>query len=134
MKKLKITNIAFALAALLVEILVNGVKLEWKGMFYETVSYHSYFDLTVWEMGNVGPLLCGIFTSVLLCMLVVGLFVNFNRLYDIATGLIAIVAVVFSLISVFYDSFTLVGLIVTVLLSVSLELCAMMYINKKSSD
>ena len=134
MKKLKITNISLLGVALLVEALFKGVKVEWLSFFYESETYHSFFDLTVWESGNVGPFLCAIFTGVLFCMAVVSLVLNPGRIYYLSMAAVTLVAVVFSLISTFYGAYTLIGLIVTVLLSVSLELCAMMYLDMKKEN
>ena len=130
MKKLKITNISLLGVALLVEALFKGVKVEWLSFFYESETYHSFFDLTVWESGNVGPFLCAIFTIILVCMAIVSIILNPSRMYYLSMAAITLAAVVFSLISTFFGGYTLIGLIVTVLLSVSLELSAMMYFDK----
>ena len=130
MRKLNIVNLFFVGASILVEALAMGAKIVWGKDFYQSITYHSYFDTSVWVSGNVGPMLCGIFSGILFCMLLASLIINPNRIYYLATGAVAIAAIVFSTIPVFYDAYTLTGLIITILLAISLEISAMMFMDK----
>lgn len=131
MKKLKILNVVFVSVALILEILPFGVKMKWADFFYEKSTYHSYFDLTVWGYGDMGPFICGILTSVLLIMLVLTFFKKPKKAYLFSVCAIGLCTTMVSVIPAFYDSYTLIGLIITVILGASTELSVMMYMNTK---
>ena len=131
MKKLKIVNIITVLAALVLEILPYGVRMKWADFYLERYTFHSYFDLTVWGYGDMGPFVCGVLTSVMLIMLCVSLFLNPKKQYNIVLIAVSISAAMLSVVPSFFGSYTVVGLVITTLLIVSSELSVVSYIKNK---
>ena len=131
MKKLKVVNLICLLSALVLEILPYGVKMKWADFFYESYTFHSYFDLTVWGYGDMGPFLCGAFTVVILGMVFATLFFKPKKSYLFALCAMGIASVMLSVIPSFFDSYTVFGLIITALLAVSAELNIVTYLNNK---
>ena len=131
MKKLKILNLASLIIALVLEILPFGVKMVWAGFFEEQVTYHSYFDLTVWGYGDMGPFLCAVLTCVAVIMLFISLFKNVQKPYMICVCAISLASTMLSVVPALFNSYTLMGLIITALLAASTELSIMQCIEKK---
>ena len=131
MKKLKIVNLVCLLAALVLEILPWGVKMKWADFFAERYTFHSYFDLTVWGYGDMGPFLCGALTVIILGMLFATLFFKPKRAYLFSLCALCIAAVMMSVIPTFFGSYTVLGLIITALLIVSAEINIIAYIKNK---
>ena len=131
MKKLKIVNLICLASALVLEILPYGVKMKWADFFYENYTYHSYFDLTVWGYGDMGPFLCGALTVIILGMLFATLFFKPKKPYLFSLCALGIAAVMLSIVPTFFGSYTVFGLIITALLVVSAELNIMIYLNNK---
>ena len=130
MKKLNIINLIFVGIALVLEIIPYGVRMKWADFFFEKYTFHSYFDLTLWGYGDVGPFLCGILTAVVFVMLALLLFFKPHRVYIIFICILTVGAAIFSTIPSFFGSYTLVGLIITVILGVSTEISALMYMDR----
>ena len=129
MKKIRIAGSICAFLALVLEILPFGIIMKWDG-FYQEASFHSYFDIEVFQNGNVGPFFCALLTSVLFCMMMSTLFFKAHRAYTLSVCVIAFVTVVFSLTPTLYGQYSAFGVIITVLLAVSAELFTMAYINR----
>lgn len=130
MKKVKIVSSICVFIALVLEILPFGVIMRWDS-FYQEATYHSYFDLTVFEHGDIGPFFCAVLTAILLVMCVLPIFLKFKDAYVLAVSLVALATVVLSLIPTFYDGYSIFGLFITITLSVATELNFMQYINRK---
>lgn len=130
MKKLKIANLICVCVALVLEVLPFGVCLRWADFYYENATYHSYFDLTVWGYGDMGPFLCGLFTVAILALLAVSLFKKTNRTYSFVLCAVGLVTVMLSVVPAFFDSYTLFGLIITILLAVSTEMSILVFLNQ----
>lgn len=133
MKKLKIANLICVCVALVLEILPFSVRMKWADFFYENSTYHSYFDLTVWGYGDMGPFLCGIFTIAIIALLAIWLFKEQKRAYSFALCAVGLVTVMLSIVPAFFDSYTLFGLIITVLLSVSTEMSILTFLDYKKN-
>ena len=129
MKKVRIAGCICAFLALVLEILPFGIIMKWDG-FYREASFHSYFDTEVFGYGNIGPFFCAVLTSVLFCMMLSTLFFKVHRAYTLSVCVIAFVTVVFSLTPTLYNQYSIFGVIITLLLSVSAELFTMAYINR----
>ena len=127
MKKIKIINAIVLLAALVLEILPYGGRINWESFFFESTTRHSYFDLTLWEYGNVSPFFCAILTCVLLLLAIVAIFVKTNKFYMFFMSTIALVTTMISVVPTFQNAYTLIGLIITVLLGVSTEMGIICY-------
>lgn len=133
MKKLKIANLICVCVALALEILPFSVRMKWADFFYENSTYHSYFDLTVWGYGDMGPFLCGLFTVTIIVLLAVSLFKKTNRTYSFVLCAVGLVTVMLSIVPAFFDSYTLFGLIITILLSVSTEMSIIAFLDYKKN-
>lgn len=133
MKKLRIINISCLAVALILQIIPYGISLKWEGFFFESITYHSYFDSSIIEKVSIAPMLCGIFTSILVALIAIAFFVRVGKLYLFSTCAVGLAAVILSIIPAFYSAYTLMGLIASVLLAASMELTVMMYLelNKK---
>ena len=129
MKKVRIAGSICTALALVFEILPFGIIMKWDG-FYQESTFHSYFDTEVFGYGNIGPFFCAIFTSILLCMMLSTLFFKAHRAYTLSVCIMAFATVVLSLTPTLYNQYSLYGVIITVLLSVSAELFTMAYINR----
>ena len=130
MKKVKIINAACAFIALVLEILPFGIILHWDS-FYQSSTYHSYFDTYLLELGRIGPFICAILTAILLVMSVLPFFIKLKEEFSLALALVALACVVLSLIPTFYAEYSIFGLFITILLSVSTELNFMQFVNRK---
>ncbi len=130
MKKVKIASAVCVFIALVLEILPFGVIMRWDS-FYQEATYHSYFDLKVFEEGDIGPFFCALLTAILLVMSVLPIFLKFKDVYVLATAFVALAAVVLSLIPTFYNGYSIFGLFITIALSVATELNFMQYVNRK---
>jgi len=131
MKKVKIVSAICVFVALVLEILPFGVIMRWDS-FYQESTYHSYFDLKVFEHGDIGPFFCAILTVILLVMSILPMFLKFKDIYALALALVAMASVVLSLIPTFYDGYSVFGLFITILLSAAAELNFMQYVNRKN--
>ncbi|MBO4983519.1 MAG: hypothetical protein J6D23_05625 [Clostridia bacterium] len=129
MKK-KIVSLSMLTVALILEIIPYGVRLKWADFYVERYTSHSYFSLIPWGYGDIGPFLCGILTIALMAMLTIALFIKEKKGYSLAIVIINLIAVIMSLIPTFFNSYTLIGFIITVLLAVSCEINLMIHINK----
>ena len=132
MKKLNIINLICVGVALALEIIPFGIQMKWADFFFEKYTYHSYFDLTVWGYGDMGPFICGILTSVVFAMLIARLFFKPHKSYNLAMCVLSVAGATFSVIPSFFGSYTLIGLIITILLGVSTEISALMFMNKEN--
>ena len=131
MKKVKIINAVCVLIALTLEIIPFGIIMRWDS-FYQEATYHSYFDLAVFESGDIGPFFCAIITAVLLVMSVLPFFINLeNGAWQLACAFTALSGVVLSLVPTFFDGYSIFGLFITIMLSVATELNFMQFINRK---
>ena len=130
MKKVKIVSAACVLIALVLEILPFGVIMH-SNSFYQEATYHSYFDLTVFTSGDIGPFFCAVLTAVLLVMSVLPFFFKFKDVYALAMSIVALCTVVLSLVPTFYEGYSIFGLFITILLSVATELDFMQFVNRK---
>lgn len=131
MKKVKIVNAVCVLVALVLECIPFGVIMHLDS-FYQEATYHSYFDLTVFQSGDIGPFFCAIVTVALLIMVILPMFKNLeNGAYQLACGFTALCGVVLSLIPTFYEGYSIFGLFITIMLSVSTELSFMQFVNRK---
>ena len=131
MNKFKITNLIALTAALILEILPYGGRLNWESFFFESVSYHSYFDLTLWKYENTSPLFCGILTCILLLLSVTAMFTKPRKFYFFSASAIALVTTMISVVPTFQNAYTLVGLIITILLGVATEMSIVCYTKTK---
>ncbi len=131
MKKLKIVNLICLLSALILEILPYGVKMKWADAFVERYTLHSYFDLTVWGYGDMGPFLCGALTVIILGMLFASLFFKPEKSYLFSLCALGLGAVMLSVVPSFFGSYTVLALIITALLVVSAELNIVTYLKNK---
>ena len=131
MKKLKIANLICVCVALVLEVLPFGVCLKWADFYYENATYHSYFDLTVWGYGDMGPFLCGLFTVAVIGLLTFSLFKKTNRTYSFALSAVGLVTAMLSTVPAFFGSYTVFGLIITILLAVSTEISIITFLNQK---
>lgn len=129
MKKFKIINACVLAIALVLEILPYGGRLNWGNFFFESTSYHSYFDLFLWENGNIGPFFCGILTSLLLLLAIASIFVKTNKFYLFSMCAISLVTTMVSIAPTFQNTYTLVGLVITILLGASAELSIVCYMK-----
>lgn len=130
MKKTKIASIICAGIALVLEILPFGIIMKWDS-FYQESTFHSYFDLTVFGYGNIGPFFCAILTSILFCVMLAEFFFKPNKVYYLIEGIIAFATVILSLLPTFYEAYSIFGIIITISLSVSMELCIMRFLNER---
>ena len=130
MKKTKIASIIFIGIALVLEILPFGVIMRWDS-FYGSTTYHSYFDLKVFEYGDIGPFFCAILTAVAFGMMLASLFFKENKIYLLSVTAITFSSVILSLIPTFYEGYSIFGVIITVALSVATELNAMRLLNER---
>lgn len=133
MKKLRIANLICVCLALVLEILPFGVRMKWADFFYENSTYHSYFDLTVWGYGDMAPFLCGIFTIAIIVLLSIWLFREQSRAYSLILCAVSLVTVILSIVPAFFDSYTLFGLIITILLAVSTEMSILAFLDYKKN-
>ncbi|MBQ8145609.1 MAG: hypothetical protein IJ039_02395 [Clostridia bacterium] len=129
MKK-KIVSLVSLAIALILEIIPYGVRLKWADFYAERYTSHSYFSLIPWGYGDMGPFLCGILTVVLLLMLSATLILKEKKWYSLTVAILNLIAVILSIIPAFFNSYTLIGFIITVLLAVSCEINLMIHINK----
>ena len=130
MKKTKIVSIVSVGIALLLEILPIGIIIKWDS-FYQPATYHSYFDLYLFEFGNIGPFFCAVLTAVLFCMMLAEIFFKPNKIYILSECAVLFAAVILSLLPTFYEAYSVFGVIITVCLSVSTELSIMQYLNER---
>ena len=92
---------------------------------------YSYFDLTVFKHGNIGPFFCAVLTAVLFGMMLSSMFFKAHKAYTLFVCTLAFSTVVLSLTPTLFGQYSLYGLIVTVLLSLSAEMWTMAYINRE---
>lgn len=130
MKKLNIINLILVGIALTLEIIPFGVRMKWADFFFERYTYHSYFDLTLWGYGDMGPFICGILTSVMFIMLFVRLFFKPHKSYLVVICVLGVAAATVSVIPAFFGSYTIIGLIITILLGAATEVTALMHMSK----
>ncbi len=128
MKK-KIISLSSLVIALIFEIIPYGVRLKWADFYAERYTSHSYFSLIPWGYGDMGPFLCGILTVVLLLMLSGTLIFKEKKGYSLAVVIINLIAVIMSIIPAFFNSYTLIGFIITVLLALSCEINLMIHMK-----
>ena len=129
MKK-KIVSISSLVIALVLEIIPYGVRLKWADFYVERYTNHSYFSLIPWGYGDMGPFLCGILTVALLIMVSATLIFKEKKGYTLGIVIVNLIAVVMSIVPALFNSYTLIGFIITVLLAVSCEINLMIHINK----
>ena len=89
--------------------------------------------MTVWGYGDMGPFLCGIFTIAIIALLAIWLFKEQKRAYSLALCAVGLVTVMLSIVPAFFDSYTLFGLIITILLSVSTEMSILAFLDYKKN-
>ena len=126
----KIINISMLAIALVLEIIPYGVRLKWADFYVKRYTNHSYFSLIPWGYGDMGPFLCGILTVALLIMVSATLIFKEKKSYTLAVVIVNLIAVVMSIVPALFNSYTLIGFIITVLLAVSCEINLMIHINK----
>ena len=131
MKKIKIVSIVCVGIALVLEILPFSVISKATNSFYQEATFHSYFDLTVFEYGNIGPFFCGVLTSILFCLMLAEFFFKPNKTYTLSVSAVTFATVILSLLPTFYEAYSIFGVIITVCLSVSTELSIMRYLNER---
>ena len=131
MKKIKIVSIVCVGIALVLEILPFSVISKATNSFYQEATFHSYFDLTVFEYGNIGPFFCGVLTSILFCLMLAEFFFKPNKTYTLSVSAVTFATVILSLLPTFYEAYSIFGVIITVCLSVSTELSVMRYLNER---
>ena len=131
MKKTKIVSIVCVGIALILEILPFSVIMKGSNSFYQEATFHSYFDLTVFENGNIGPFFCGALTSILFCMMLAAFFFKPNKAYVFSVCAVTFVTVILSLLPTFFEAYSIFGVIITVCLSVATELNIMQYLNER---
>lgn len=112
------------------EIIPIGIVINWGG-YYQPYTFHSYFDLDVWNNGDMGPFLCGIFTIIVFCMTLLTLVFKLHRSYLLANAALTLTTVILSLIPTFFDEYSVFGVIISVLLSVATELNILVFLDKK---
>lgn len=130
MKKIKIASIVCAGIALILEILPIGIIIKGDS-FYRESEFYSYFDLYVFRLGNIGPFFCAVLTAALFGMMLSSMFFKAHKAYTLFVCALAFSTVVLSLTPTLFGQYSLYGLIVTVLLSLSAEMCTMAYINRE---
>ena len=130
MKKTKIIGTVFLLIALILEIIPYGIKMKWADQFTKRVTYHSYFDGIVWGYGDIAPLCASVLTVVILIMLTVSIFVNCQRAYTLALSVLSLITVILSIVPVLFDSYTLIGGIITACLCVAFEITVLINIKR----
>ena len=129
MKKIRIASTVLAGIALVLEILPLGIIMKWDS-FYQEATFHSYFDLEVFKLGNIGPFFCAILTAVVFCMLLVSNFFKMHWVYTLSVCALAFATVVLTLTPTLYDQYSVFGLVITVLMSVSAEMITMVFVNR----
>ena len=131
MKKLNIINLICVGVALALEIIPYSIKMNWENFFYETSTFHSYFDPQVWENGDKGSIFCGIITAILFVMVLLRLFIKPHRAYIVVMCVLAVSGAMLSAFPVLFDAYTLMGLAITILLGASCEVSVLMHMEQK---
>ena len=131
MKKNRIVSIICVGIALLLEILPFGIIVKGDNSFYQEATFHSYFDVGLFEYGNIGPFFCAILTSILLCMLIAEAFFKPNKIYFLLESAFTLATVILSLLPTFFEAYSIFGVIITVCLSVATEINVIQYLNER---
>ncbi|MBO5312708.1 MAG: hypothetical protein J6B29_01955 [Clostridia bacterium] len=126
MKKYKITGAVTAFIALVLEIIPYGVKMHWGDIYVERNTFHSYFDMLVWGYGDTAPFFTGLLTLAIFVLFAVSIFIKEHKVYRISLCLLSFTAVILSIVPSMFNSYTLIGGIITVALSISAEMTLLM--------
>lgn len=126
MKILRILSIVLLTACVVMQVLPYGIVISAANV----ASYHSYFDISAWASGIIGPFFCAIMTMVTLGMCIGTVFFEHQRNgYLLALEIVAWVTFAFSLTPLLYKAFTVVGGIISGILIFCAEVCHISYRN-----
>lgn len=125
MKTKKMLLAALPLAALILELLPNGVEMHFLSPEGEPWRYtYSYFDMTPFGYANVGPFITAVLTCVLLVLAVIRIFKPSKGL-NIAIMAVSGIAAAASIMPIMYetDCITVIGIAITAILAGTLGCC-----------
>lgn len=125
MKIKKLLLSIFTLVALILELLPNGVVLNFANPEGEPWRRtYSYFSLTPYGYANFGPFITAILTCVLLILAVIGIF-KYSKGLKIAMMNVSGFATAMSLMPLMFgtDYITVISFIITVLLAGTFGIC-----------
>ncbi len=103
-------------AAILLMCLPRGVKMHFASAPEEAIEYYiayaSYFSLVPYGYGNFSPLLTAVMTVVAAMLSILAILKNAKKLLH-AVAVLLVITVVLSLVGFLFDSYTIIGGLVT---------------------
>lgn len=133
MKGIKIANIANLIAIIVLQIIPFGVRVSSEseiGIASDILC--SYFDSVPLKSGNFGPFVSAILTIIALSVFLVSFFVERNRPLLLSSCILPAIALLGSLMPLLFNSYTLLGGIISALLLLSTE--ASIYIYSRAFE
>ena len=113
MKILRILKLVLLSPCIILQIIPYGIVLS----VANVASYHSYFDLSAWESGVIGPFYCAILSIAVFGMSIGSFFFKHaSKGYIFAIEILCWLCAIFSLFPIFVDSYTFIGALISALL------------------
>lgn len=124
LKILRIVGIVAATLCFMLEITPYGIVISVANI----KSYHSYFDISAWASGIIGPFFCGILTVAIVALGIGELFLKkASKHFSMTISIVSGTCVVFSFMPLLFDAYTLIGGMISALLLCVLEVNIWIY-------
>lgn len=124
MKLFKIINLV--LLALSVAFQTLPYALIVRSTYIDT--YLSYFSITAWANGIIGPFFCAVFSVALFVMIALSFFLKkTGKHYFLTVSVLSWLVLAFSFMPIIFDAYTLIGGVISAISLICAEISMQIY-------